>query len=231
LRPSWNINPGTAAALAVITIAAWLCFIRMSVSSAVPPVMPGMTMPSGALESFSGGFAMWEVMVIAMMTPTLALPLLARPENSARRAALFTLVFAIGYLCVWSFFAFLAAVAQRELDGSQRWVLIALLAVCGLYQWTHLKKASLDECRNRAASVGQDAAAIFGGGVRYGLCCLGCCWLLMVLIIATGMGNIAICAGMTLAMLAERFLPRARYATGAACVILAAGASAQPALF
>src|SRR5258707_5120081 len=182
----------------------------MNVSSSVPSVMPGMAMPSGGRESFGGSFAMWEVMVIAMMTPTLALPVRARPESPVRRAAPFAMVFAIGYLWVWSFFAVLATVAQRELDGSKRWVLIVLLAVCGLYQWTHLKKASLDKCRNRAALVGWDAAAVFGGGVRYGLCCLGCCWLLMVLMIATGMGNIAVSVGLTLAMLAERVLPRAR---------------------
>jgi predicted metal-binding membrane protein len=135
------------------------------------------------------------------------------------------------YLCVWSFFAVLATVAQRELDGSKRWVLFALLAVGGLYQWTRFKKASLDECRNRVALVERDTAAIFAGGVRYGLCCLACCWLLMALMIATGMGNIAISLGLTLAMLVERFLPRARYAMGAACVVLAAGASAQLALF
>lgn len=226
MRLAWNIAPGSravVATLALIAAAAWFCFILMNLAPAEPAAMPGMAMPPGAHE-FGASFAMWEIMVVAMMTPTLVLPLFARADRSARRAVSFALVFAAGYLCVWSVFALLAAAVQQALDGSGRWLLLALLAAGGLYQWTRLKTASLEECRNRAALVGQDAGAIFGGGVRYGLCCLGCCWLLMALMIATGMGNIAVAFGLMLAMLAERFLPRARHLTGAACIALAAGA-------
>jgi predicted metal-binding membrane protein len=215
LRLAGKIAPqdGPAAAtLALIAIAAWLCFIRMT----VPSAMPGMAMP----ESSAANFAMWEIMAIAMMTPTLALPVL-----SEKRGALFTLVFASGYLCVWSVFALLAAIVQQKLDGSGRWLLFALLAAGGLYQWTRLKTANLDACRSRATALGESPAAIFGGGVRYGLYCLGCCWLLMALMIATGMGNLWIALGLTLAMLGERFLPQTRHAIGAVCMMLAAIAS------
>jgi predicted metal-binding membrane protein len=118
-------------------------------------------------------------------------------------------------------FAFLAAIAQWELSGSARWLPFALLAAGGFYQWTRVKKTSLEACRNRVAPAGKRAG--FGDGVRYGMCCLRCCWLLMAVMIATGMSSIAICLGLTLAMLAERLLPRARHVTGAACVALAAG--------
>ncbi|HEX4860183.1 MAG TPA: DUF2182 domain-containing protein, partial [Rhizomicrobium sp.] len=107
----------------------------------------------------------------------------------------------------------------------------AFLAVAGLYQWTRLKTASLGACRRPAVVEGEGWAAIFRGGLRYGLCCLGCCWLLMALMIATGTGELWVALGLTLAMLAERLLPQARYITGAACMVLAVGASAQLALF
>ncbi len=222
MRFAWKIAPGNgpaAAALALIAIAAWFCFIRMN----APGAMPGMAMPA----SLSGSFAMWEIMAVAMMTPTLARSVFA----SGNRGVVFTLVFMAGYFSVWSVFALLAAIVERELDGSGRWIAFAVLAVAGLYQWTELKTASLDACRRRAVLAGEGSAAIFRGGLRYGLCCLGCCWLLMALMIATGMGNLWVALGLTLAMLGERFLPRARYVTGAACMVLAAGVSAQLAPF
>jgi predicted metal-binding membrane protein len=195
--------------LASIAVAAWLCFIRMSLS----PMhgMPGMAMPS----RLGDDLAMWEVMVVAMMTPTLFLVLPARA-----RSAMCALVFTAGYLCVWSGFALAAAIAQHALEGNARWVLLALLAAGGLYQWTLLKKASLDACRDRARMAERTP---FVGGLRYGACCLGCCWLLMASMAAVGMSNIAVLAGVTLAMLGERLLPRARHATGAVCVALALG--------
>ncbi|HEX4294065.1 MAG TPA: DUF2182 domain-containing protein [Rhizomicrobium sp.] len=161
------------------------------------------------------------------MTPTLALAIFA----SGNRGIVFTFVFTGGYLFVWSVFALLAAVVERELDGSGRWIAFAFLAAAGLYQWTGLKTANLDACRRRAVLAGEGPAAIFRGGLRYGLCCLGCCWLLMALMIATGMGNFWVVLGLTLAMLGERLLPQARYVTGAACMVLAVGASAQLVLF
>jgi predicted metal-binding membrane protein len=188
--------------------------------------MPGMAMPSVATVSFGADLAMWEVMVVAMMMPALALALLANPERPPQRIVA-PVAFAGGYLCVWSMFALLAAIAQRELDGSARWLLLALLAAGGFYQWTRVKKTSLEACRNRAVSAGKTVRAGFGDGLRYGVCCLRCCWLLMAVMIATGMSNIAVCLGLTLAMLAERLLPQARHVTGAAGLALAAGVSMQ----
>ena len=184
--------------------------------------MPGMAMPSAATASFGAGLAMWEIMVVAMMMPTLALGLLAGPERPPQRTAAF-LAFAGGYFCVWGMFAFSAAVAQWELDGTARWLLLALVAAGGFYQWTRVKRTSLEACRSRMPPSGQTLRASFGDGLRYGLCCLRCCWLLMAVMIATGMSSIAICLGLTLAMLVERLWPEARHVTGAACVALAAG--------
>src|ERR1700753_2729686 len=119
-RASWPIAPGNGAAaalLAAAAAAAWLCFIWMTLS----PMhgMPGMAMPS----RLGDDLAMWEIMVVAMMTPTLFLVLPAFGRSAAS-----ALVFAAGYLCVWSGFALLAAVAQHALardalGGSARWLL------------------------------------------------------------------------------------------------------------
>jgi predicted metal-binding membrane protein len=229
LSHAWNIATGNgraAAALALIATAAWLCLIAMTMPSLEALPMPGMAMPSATTASFGAGLAMWEVMVVAMMMPMLALALLATPEKPPQRVVAF-LAFAGGYLCVWSMFALLAAMAQRGLGGSARWLLFVLLAAGGFYQWTHVKKTNLEACRSRAAPAGKDVRASFGDGARYGMCCLRCCWLLMAVMIATGMSSIVICLGLTLAMLAERLLPQARHVTGAACVALAAGISMQ----
>ncbi|HEX4860818.1 MAG TPA: DUF2182 domain-containing protein, partial [Rhizomicrobium sp.] len=108
MRLAWKIaseDAPAAAALALLAIAAWFCFIWMNAAGA----MPGMAMPAG----LGGGFAMWEIMAVAMMTPMLALPVFA----SENRGAAFTFVFAGGYFSVWSAFALLAAIVERELDG------------------------------------------------------------------------------------------------------------------
>ncbi len=233
MSPAWNIASGNgraAAALLLIATAAWLCLVAMTAPSLEASPMPGMAMPSAATASFGAGLAMWEIMVVAMMLPTLALGLLAGPEGPPRRVAAF-LAFAGGYLCVWGMFAFCAAVAHWELDGSARRLLLALLAAGGCYQWTRVKRTSLDACRGRMALSGETLRASLSDGLRHGMCCLRCCWLLMAVMIATGMSSIAICLGLTLAMLVERLWPEARHVTGAACVALAAGIFIQFAPF
>ena len=44
-------------------------------------------------------------------------------------------------------------------------------------------------------------------GVQHGLYCLGCCWLLFVILFPLGMMNIALLAVITLAIFAEKALP------------------------
>jgi predicted metal-binding membrane protein len=44
-------------------------------------------------------------------------------------------------------------------------------------------------------------------GVRHGLSCLGCCWILMLLLFAGGVMNLAVIAALALIVLFEKVVP------------------------
>ena len=51
-------------------------------------------------------------------------------------------------------------------------------------------------------------AGAFGMGVRHGLYCLGCCWVLMALLFVAGVMNLAWVAILAVAVLVENAVPR-----------------------
>ena len=57
-------------------------------------------------------------------------------------------------------------------------------------------------------------------GLEHGVYCLGCCWLLFLILFPLGMMNIAILALVTLLIFAEKSLPVGRWAAFAAAVVL-----------
>jgi predicted metal-binding membrane protein len=73
----------------------------------------------------------------------------------------------------------------------------AILLVAGAYQFTPLKHHCLDKCRSPLSFImghwrGQgESREALRLGAHHGLFCLGCCWSLMLLMFAVGVGNIA----------------------------------------
>src|SRR4029077_14882395 len=104
-------------------------------------------------------FAMWAVMMVAMMLPsaapvTLLVAGIARKRVAAGGAfGAGTALFVIGYLTVWCRFAAVAAALQWGLDEAglmpyaralaSRLVAGIVLVGAGIYQWTPLKEACL----------------------------------------------------------------------------------------
>jgi predicted metal-binding membrane protein len=70
----------------------------------------------------------------------------------------------------------------------------AVLAFAGLYQFSALKEACLDKCRNPFAVLfsrwSVRSSRIFRLGAKQGLWCLGCCWALMLVMFAVGTMNV-----------------------------------------
>ena len=174
---------------------------------------------------------MWWIMMIAMMTPSAA-PLVLLYSRVARHhaageppagAAIAPAGFlAIGYLLVWLLFSFAAAAAQELLQpagllsGMMLWsksaVLSAtVLAAAGLYQLSPLKQACLQHCRAPAQFLvshwrpGRMGALVLG--MRHGAYCVGCCWLLMTLLLVGGVMNLVWIVALTLFVLAEKLAP------------------------
>ena len=57
-------------------------------------------------------------------------------------------------------------------------------------------------------------------GVEHGLFCLGCCWLLFVILFPLGIMNLAVMALLTALIFAERALPFGRQISKLAGVVL-----------
>lgn len=170
-------------------------------------------------------FAMWAVMMVGMMLPSAAPMILTfatlhrnRPEAVDRWLP--TVLFAAGYLLVWTGFSAAATALQWGLDrlallspmmASSSAVLGgALFVAAGVYQFTPLKQSCLRHCRspfafllNRWRDGRRGALAM---GIEHGAFCLGCCWLLMALLFAVGVMNLLWVAALTLFVLAEKLV-------------------------
>jgi predicted metal-binding membrane protein len=96
----------------------------------------------------------------------------------------------------------------------------------GFYQFSPWKYACLSKCR---APLGflltewrEGLTGAFVMGVRHGLFCTGCCWLIMALLFVAGVMNLAWIAVLTVVVLAEKILPYGRWVSslaGAAAVV------------
>ena len=150
----------------------------------------------------------WLLMTVAMMLPT-SLPLfsLFRTIISARqnRGELSLLLIA-GYLSVWLMFgvaAYAADLGVHSLVTTVPWlndrswlITAAILIGAGVYQFTPLKYLCLDKCRSPYSFImshwhGRNAREeAVGLGVAHGIFCVGCCWTLMLLMFAIGIGSV-----------------------------------------
>jgi len=172
--------------------------------------------------------AMWWVMMIAMMTPSAA-PLvllyglvLRHHAAPGQNAYLPSLLLLAGYLVVWLAFSVAAAALQKVLQPAgllsemMLWSKSAalsatVLAAAGLYQLSELKHACLAQCRSPVRFLTEYwRPGRFGSfvlGVRHGAYCVGCCWMLMVLLFVGGVMNLIWIAMLTLVVLLEKLSP------------------------
>ena len=92
-----------------------------------------------------------------------------------------------------------------------------MVGLAGLYQLTPLKRVCLDHCRSPFGFVMQHWREGYGGalrmGVVHGLYCLGCCWALFAVLVATGVMSLAWMLLLTLVVFAEKVLPFGRRAS------------------
>lgn len=170
-------------------------------------------------------WSMWAIMMLAMMLPV-ATPmalLIHRLGRSGQVAAgrINLPAFLLGYFLVWIGFS-VAATGLQWLFHGLRWltpmmdagnatVSEAFLVLAGVYQFTPWKAACLSHCRTPMGFLLSHWRPDWWGGLRLGLhhgCyCLGCCWAEMLVMFAVGVMNVLWMGGITLAIVAERYLP------------------------
>lgn len=160
----------------------------------------------GHMHADAPGFVTaWTLMMAAMMLPSAApLVLLYRTiATPGRTAQLVT-----GYLIVWASAGAGALVLHKTGEDVPRW---HALGVAGLYQLTPLKRACLDRCRTPADFLIQRwrrSALVLG--LDHGLWCLGCCWALMIVLVAVGTMGIGWVLLLTALVAAEKLTPPGR---------------------
>ena len=226
--------------LAVI-LASW-AYLLVGVDMPMPE-MPGMAMPMDAPVWTAGYFAltllMWMAMMTAMMMPS-AMPMLlfydsiARKRGTQTTAVGSTSLFGLGYLVVWLGFSIGAVLLQYAFDKASllspmmETTSVALAGVilvfAGVYQWTPLKQSCLRQCRSPLDFImtwwrGGNRGA-FAMGLRHGVLCLGCCWVLMLLLFVGGVMNFAWITGIALFVMVEKLAPAGHWIGKAAGVVL-----------
>jgi predicted metal-binding membrane protein len=199
----------------------------------------GLTMGMGAALFL----AIWVVMMIAMMFPTAAPMILMfsrvhADKRQSGKAFVPTWVFVSAYLLLWTLFgvlAYLGAVWAERLAQQMPWVIAnaarlggGVLVLAGFYQLSPLKRSCLTKCRTPLdflfSSWRDGYLGSFRMGLEHGLYCLGCCWLLFVILFPLGMMNVAALAVITLLIFTEKSLPLGeRMAQVAALALVAYG--------
>ena len=119
----------TLAGLAGVTVLAWLyLFYDASRMASMPMdagVMAGMNAPTGGVfldpVSIALTFAMWSIMMVAMMLPSASPAIvmystLARKRKDAGTAIAPAWQFTLGYLAIWTAFSAVATVLQLVLQ-------------------------------------------------------------------------------------------------------------------
>jgi len=184
--------------------------------------------------------AIWVLMMVAMMVPTAAPMILAfhmLQADKVQRVGGFvsTGLFAAGYLLVWTLagiVAYAGAVAAQTIAASvalppetEARIGGAMVIAAGFYQLTPLKERCLSKCRAPIAflttSWRDGASGALVMGLHHGAYCLGCCWLLFVILFPLGLMTIAAMAIITLVILAEKTLRWPKLASGATAAALA----------
>ncbi|MBC7284819.1 DUF2182 domain-containing protein [Hoeflea sp.] len=167
-------------------------------------------------------FGMWFAMAAAMMLPTAA-PMIRTYAEIADTAAgrgdpvVHPAVLAAGYLVVWAVAAVLFTLVQLaigSLTGASATAPVtgaiagAILILAGAYQFTALKQACLTKCRNPFTTLfarwKTSVGGVFRLGMEQGVWCLGCCWALMLIMLAVGSMNVVWMAALTVFTFLEK---------------------------
>jgi predicted metal-binding membrane protein len=170
----------------------------------------------------------WALMTVAMMLPT-SLPLVALFRALVRRRpdrGLLVGSLVGGYLSVWILFALVVHAGDRGIHAAlgeigwlenNAWTIGAgTVLLAGMYQFSSLKYRCLDKCRSPFSFVmghwrgGRGPAEAFRLGVDHGRFCLGCCWSLMLLMFAVGIGNLGWMLALAAVMVFEKNHPLGR---------------------
>ena len=206
LAPPWF-------AVGALAAVAWIVTVMLARSMGNGPGTMGL-----ALVPFLG---LWLVMMAAMMLPSVApvavlwTRLIAGASAGSSRVLRMSL-FLVGYLLVWTA---IGAVAFGVLTGADRlltasptaakWFGVGIFVAAGVYQLSPWKDWCLRQCRSPIGALmyylgfkgrGRDLRV----GLHHGATCTGCCWGLMILLVAVGDMNVVAMAALAGVIFTEK---------------------------
>jgi predicted metal-binding membrane protein len=204
--------------------------------------MGEMHMPERTWSGAASFLAMWVVMMMAMMLPSLV-PTLWRYRQAvgrtgATRLGRLTALVGVGYFFVWTLAGVAAhalgvAVAAIEMHqpALARAVPIAVgvvFLIAGALQFTAWKAHHLACCREaapgRERELPGDAGTAWRHGLHLGLHCTCCCGSLTAILLVVGVMDLRAMAIVTAAITAERLAPAGeRVARAIGAVVVGAG--------
>lgn len=233
-----TVRHAVTLACLVISLIGWVLLVWLSIDMGHPIAQLMMPMSSQwTVANLVAITVMWAVMMISMMLPS-ALPMirtfagLSVQHGERHRAQ----AFVAAYLVVWVTFS-IAATAMQWTFQAAGWLdpMIAstsatlnatLLVIAGSYQFTPLKQVCLAKCRTPVGFLlGEWRPGVGGGfamGLRHGLFCVGCCWVLMALLFVGGVMNLAWIVALSVTVAIEKLLPggaRISHWLGAALIV------------
>jgi predicted metal-binding membrane protein len=233
----------TSVVLLVVAAAAWVSVIRASLRG--DDMMMTMPMPLTAADGLAFVIG-WGVMMTAMMLPS-ALPMISlygavqRGAGGAPRPGLPVAGFTAVYVLLWAASGvpvYFTHTFLMRLPGSAfAYGVAAILLAAGAFQLSPLKRVCLRACRSPLGFLlGHWRAGRWGGlalGWSHALYCLGCCWALMLVLVAAGAMGLRWVLLITAVVAAEKLLPGGEWiarAAGAAFLLLGVTMAARPEL-
>ncbi|GAB3299581.1 DUF2182 domain-containing protein [Parasphingorhabdus pacifica] len=217
---------------------AWL----LTVGLTMPGMRSGVLTGAGGHDGMSGSLptglflVTWVVMMAAMMLPGI-IPFTVRISRMVSAGAATIVALTAGYLLVWGVTGVFAHGVLRLFDvlatGERTgvWVGAVVLILAGVYQFTPLKRWCLVRCRSPLALVVRYGPAVatsrtgaLSAGIRHGGYCLGCCWALMLVLLAAGAMSLVWMALIAAVITLEKALPRSGlFDVGLGVVLLGLG--------
>jgi predicted metal-binding membrane protein len=209
--------------LLVLAAVGWVVFVRQA-SEPMDMAMrdnmgPDLTM-GGSWPLF---LSMWVAMMVAMMFPAAA-PMVLMYGRMRKSDPPSVALFTGSYIALWFVFglgAYLLSAAIEDAASRSEWVAMnwgraggGLLVLAGVYQLTPLKDICLRHCRSPLSFVmtrwrdGRSGALRMG--LIHGLYCVGCCWLLFLILIPLGVMNVAAMVAVAALVFAEKVIPQGR---------------------
>lgn len=223
------VRLAAASTVVGVSAAAWVAVYLIQGASSMAP-MGGMGNFAG-VEAAAAFLSLWVLGMVAMMFPvTLPTAFLydhlartpapgtALPTGGAWRRALAAPVFFATYLAMYALFgaaawaalvlAERANMADPNLMAWSMWIPPAVLVAAGLYQISPLKQKCLSVTHSpfglfaKGWRPGLRGAAL--AGARHGAYCVGCCWMLLIVMLLVGSMGLFWMAGLAVVIGLER---------------------------